>query len=149
MIYSCGFWRTASTLDEAQEAIGEHVLRYNFLRTHMGIGGLVPADRYFGMVAEAQRALEADRLVVVEAEDSTGFKETQSYSVRTVVQDVDDDGVDNDVDNCPEVSNPDQKDVDGDGLVGDRGRSRLGSRPRLPPSPSLPSRRPSSGEKQV
>ncbi len=31
---------------------------YNFFRAHMGIGGLVPADRYFGMVEEAQRAME-------------------------------------------------------------------------------------------
>jgi transposase InsO family protein/transposase-like protein len=47
-----------ASLREAEEAIRRHIHRYNFFRTHMGIGGLVPADRYFGMVEEAQRALE-------------------------------------------------------------------------------------------
>ena len=47
-----------ASLQEAQEKIRAHVIEYNFFRTHMGIGGLVPADRYFGMVQEAQRALE-------------------------------------------------------------------------------------------
>ena len=47
-----------ASLQEAQEKIRAHVIEYNFFRTHMGIGGLVPADRYFGMVEEAQRALE-------------------------------------------------------------------------------------------
>lgn len=45
-------------LREALEKIRSHIIAYNFFRTHMGIGGLVPADRYFGMVEEAQRALE-------------------------------------------------------------------------------------------
>jgi transposase InsO family protein len=48
-----------ATLREAEEKIRAHVSRYNFSRTHMGIEGLVPADRYFGMVEEARRALEA------------------------------------------------------------------------------------------
>lgn len=47
-----------ASLKEAEKRIGEHVTTYNFFRTHMGIGGLVPADRYLGMVEEAQRALE-------------------------------------------------------------------------------------------
>lgn len=47
-----------ASMREAEEAIRRHVQEYNFLRTHMGIGDLVPADRYFGMVEEAQRALE-------------------------------------------------------------------------------------------
>lgn len=47
-----------ASLQEAQEKIRAHVIEYNFFRTHMGIGGLVPADRYFGMVEEAQRAME-------------------------------------------------------------------------------------------
>jgi len=48
-----------ASLLEAEEKIRAHVTTYNFFRTHMGIGGLVPADRYFGMVEEAQRAMEA------------------------------------------------------------------------------------------
>jgi transposase InsO family protein len=47
-----------ASLEEAEERIRKYVVHYNFLRTHMGIGGLVPADRYFGMVEEAKRALE-------------------------------------------------------------------------------------------
>lgn len=47
-----------SSIDEAREKIAEHIRRYNFFRTHMGIAGLVPADRFFGMVGEARRALE-------------------------------------------------------------------------------------------
>jgi hypothetical protein len=54
--------------------------------------------------------------VVLEVEDSSGFKETQSYTLRTVPQDIDEDGIDNDVDNCPNDSNPGQEDVDGDGI---------------------------------
>lgn len=46
-----------SSLKEAEDKIKHFVQRYNFLRTHMGIAGLVPADRYFGMVEEAQEAL--------------------------------------------------------------------------------------------
>jgi transposase InsO family protein len=46
-----------ASLPEAEEAIRKHVHRHNFLRTHMGIDSLVPADRYFGMVEEAKQAL--------------------------------------------------------------------------------------------
>jgi transposase InsO family protein/transposase-like protein len=47
-----------ASLREAEERIRAWVAEYNFLRTHMALGGLVPADRYLGMVEEAQRALE-------------------------------------------------------------------------------------------
>jgi len=47
-----------ASLKEAEEKIRAHTTEYNFRRTHMGIGGLVPADRFFGMVEEAQKALE-------------------------------------------------------------------------------------------
>jgi transposase InsO family protein len=47
-----------ASLKEAEEKIRCHITLYNFSRTHMGIGGLVPADRYFGMVEEAQKAME-------------------------------------------------------------------------------------------
>lgn len=46
-----------ASLKEAERRIAEFVAEYNFFRTHMGIVGLVPADRYFGMVKEAQQAL--------------------------------------------------------------------------------------------
>ena len=46
-----------ASLKEAEERISNFIAEYNFLRTHMGIAGLVPADRYFGMVKEAQQAL--------------------------------------------------------------------------------------------
>jgi transposase InsO family protein/transposase-like protein len=46
------------SLSEAEEAIRKHIQRHNFLRTHMGIDGLVPADRYFGMIEEAKQALQ-------------------------------------------------------------------------------------------
>ena len=42
---------------EAEARIARFVLEYNFLRTHTALAGLVPADRYFGMVKEAQQAL--------------------------------------------------------------------------------------------
>jgi putative transposase len=48
-----------ASLTEAEARIAEFVCSYNFLRTHMGIDGLCPADRYFGMVKEAQQALLA------------------------------------------------------------------------------------------
>jgi len=47
-----------SSLKHAEEGIRDFIKTYNFFRTHMGIDGLVPADRYFGMVEEARRALE-------------------------------------------------------------------------------------------
>jgi putative transposase len=47
-----------ASLKEAEAKIRSWLRDYNFRRTHMGIGGLVPADRYFGMVEEAERALE-------------------------------------------------------------------------------------------
>ena len=46
-----------ASLKEAEERIATFVASYDFARTHMGIGGLVPADRYFGMVTEAQQAM--------------------------------------------------------------------------------------------
>ncbi len=46
------------SLEEAEAGIATHLVHYNFSRTHMGIDGLAPADRYFGMVEEAKQALE-------------------------------------------------------------------------------------------
>ena len=47
-----------ASLKEAEVALGRFLVTYNFFRTHTAICGLVPADRYFGMVEEARRALE-------------------------------------------------------------------------------------------
>ena len=47
-----------ASVEEVESAISAYVSRYNFTRTHMGIEGLVPADRYFGMLEEARKSLE-------------------------------------------------------------------------------------------
>jgi hypothetical protein len=57
-------WRecveTAVFLDlaEAQRRIGHFIDYYNFQRTHQGIDGLVPADRYFGAGSEVLATLK-------------------------------------------------------------------------------------------
>jgi len=45
-------------LEEARQRIGHFVSFYNFQRTHQGLEGLVPADRYFEAAAEVRQALE-------------------------------------------------------------------------------------------
>lgn len=45
-------------LDEARTRIGHFVGYYNFQRTHQGIDGLVPADRFFEASSEVRAALE-------------------------------------------------------------------------------------------
>ena len=44
-------------LEEARERIGQFVSYYNFQRTHQGIGGLVPADKFFEAAPEVRKAL--------------------------------------------------------------------------------------------
>jgi transposase InsO family protein len=44
-------------LDEARERIAQFVSYYNFQRTHQGIEGLVPADRFFEAAPEVRAAL--------------------------------------------------------------------------------------------
>jgi transposase InsO family protein len=57
-------WRecieTAVFLDlaDAQRRIGHFIDHYNFQRTHQGIDGLVPADRYFGVGSEVLATLK-------------------------------------------------------------------------------------------
>jgi len=57
-------WRecieTAVFLDlgDAQRRIGHFIDYYNFQRTHQGIDGLVPADRFFGAAPEVLRTLK-------------------------------------------------------------------------------------------
>lgn len=45
------------TVEEATNAIAEYVRYYNYERVHMGIGYLVPADRYFGIADEVNRQM--------------------------------------------------------------------------------------------
>jgi len=47
-------------LEEARTRIAHFVAYYNFQRTHQGIDGLVPADRYFEAAPEVRRALERE-----------------------------------------------------------------------------------------
>jgi transposase InsO family protein len=46
-------------LGDAQRRIGLFIDHYNFQRPHSGIGGLVPADRFFGAAPEVLRTLQA------------------------------------------------------------------------------------------
>ncbi|MCI0572619.1 MAG: DDE-type integrase/transposase/recombinase, partial [Myxococcaceae bacterium] len=46
-------------LVEARERLGHWFLHYNHFRPHQGIGGLVPADRFFGAQEALRRSLEA------------------------------------------------------------------------------------------
>jgi len=45
-------------LDEARTRIGHFIGYYNFQRTHRGIDGLVPADRFFEAVPEVRASLQ-------------------------------------------------------------------------------------------
>jgi transposase InsO family protein len=45
-------------LDDARRRIGLFIDHYNFQRPHQGIGGLVPADRYFSAAPEVLRTLK-------------------------------------------------------------------------------------------
>lgn len=61
------FWKTLweeclkeavfRNLVEARTRVGHYVDHYNFQRTHQGIGGLVPADRFYGAAPEVREAL--------------------------------------------------------------------------------------------
>lgn len=63
------FWRTLweecletavpRSVDDARERIGHFIGHYNFQRTHQGIGGLIPADRFFDAESEVRRMIEA------------------------------------------------------------------------------------------
>src|SRR5437879_1775988 len=46
-------------LGDAQRRIGLFIDHYNFQRPHQGIGGLVPADRFFGAAPEVLQTLRA------------------------------------------------------------------------------------------
>jgi transposase InsO family protein/transposase-like protein len=62
------FWETVGTefwgriiprdLAEARERLGHFVSHYNHFRPHQGIGGMVPADRFFGAEGAVRKAIE-------------------------------------------------------------------------------------------
>lgn len=45
-------------LEDARRRIGHFIDYYNFQRPHQGIGGLVPADRFFGAASEVRATLQ-------------------------------------------------------------------------------------------
>jgi transposase InsO family protein len=53
------FWDRAAPqdLDEARERLGHWIDHYNFFRPHQGIGGSVPADRFFGADETVREAI--------------------------------------------------------------------------------------------
>ena len=55
----CGELAIFQGLDDARKRIGLFIDHYNFQRTHSGIEGLVPADRYFAAAPEVLATLKA------------------------------------------------------------------------------------------
>jgi transposase InsO family protein len=55
------FWQRAQPqeLSDARERLGHYFAHYNFFRPHQGIGGLVPADRFFAAEDPLRRTLLA------------------------------------------------------------------------------------------
>ena len=51
--------RLPQDLEEAVQSLEHFFRHYNFQRPHQGIGGLVPADRFFGAEMQARAAIEA------------------------------------------------------------------------------------------
>jgi len=47
------------SFEEASRGISEYIMRYNYERSHQGIGGARPADRFHGVIGETSR-LEAE-----------------------------------------------------------------------------------------
>lgn len=47
-----------SSFEEAQSKIAEWIKYYNHQRIHLGIGKLVPADRYFGVRAQMEKVIQ-------------------------------------------------------------------------------------------
>jgi len=54
----------------AQRELASYFEHYNFERTHMGIGGVTPADRYFGRVGRAHAEIDR-RIPAIDREDLT------------------------------------------------------------------------------
>ena len=55
------FWRRINPADlpDARERLAHFIAHFNHFRTHQGIGGLVPADRFFGAESAVRKALES------------------------------------------------------------------------------------------
>ncbi len=56
-----------SSYEEAKEKIEEWIRWYNYKRPHQGIGGLVPADRYFGVEKSIREVMEKGAGMVKDA----------------------------------------------------------------------------------
>lgn len=54
------FWSRVAPQDlaEARERLGHFLSHFNHYRPHQGIGGMVPADRFFGVESDIRQALE-------------------------------------------------------------------------------------------
>lgn len=48
-----------ASLEDARRRVGHFIDYYNFQRPHQGIGGLVPADRYFAAAPQVRETLQA------------------------------------------------------------------------------------------
>ena len=55
-----------ASFEEAQEKIGKWAEWYNFKRPHQGIGGLVPADRFFSVENSVKEVMEKGSVMVKE-----------------------------------------------------------------------------------
>lgn len=55
------FWTRVQPreLTEARERLGHFFHHYNFFRPHQGIGGMTPADRFFGAESAVRKTIEA------------------------------------------------------------------------------------------
>jgi transposase InsO family protein len=55
------FWERVhpQDLSDARERLAQWIAHYNFFRTHQGIDGLVPADRFFGAESALRKTLQA------------------------------------------------------------------------------------------
>jgi transposase InsO family protein/transposase-like protein len=55
------FWERVRPQDlgEARERLGHFFHHYNFFRPHQGIGGVTPADRFFGAESAVRKGIEA------------------------------------------------------------------------------------------
>lgn len=71
------FWRnmykemlsreTITSFDDLQEKMKNWIEYYNFRRPHQGIGGLFPADRFFGMENQVKELMKEGAVMVKEA----------------------------------------------------------------------------------
>ena len=48
---------TITSFEDLQEKMKRYIDQYNFKRPHQGIGGLVPADRFFGVEKQIKEAM--------------------------------------------------------------------------------------------